>query len=82
MGTRSDRFSGKRLRSEVKSLLGKEAHIVLWEGSTYFGDLVEAAEGRLKLRDKNARWYNQKDHTHDFELENIREVIIDRNSTW
>ncbi|MEL6255576.1 MAG: hypothetical protein AAFR87_26465 [Bacteroidota bacterium] len=82
MGTRSERFSGKRLHSEAKSLLGKEAHVILWEGSTYFGDLIDVEEGRIKLRDKNARWYNLNNHTHDFDIEKIREVIVDRNSTW
>jgi len=82
MGKRSDRFSGKKLLSNVHKLAGKEVQIVLWEGATYFGDLIETKDHEVTIRDKNARWYNQKAHTHTLSLENIREIIMDKASKW
>lgn len=82
MGKRSERLSGKKLLSNLGSLQGKEAHIVLWEGVTYFGDLIKTDTNTITLKDKNAKWYNRKAHTHNLKLVDIREIIVDSSSKW
>lgn len=82
MGKRSERFSGKKLLSGIDKLTGREVHIILWEGSTFFGDVVEASKSFVKIKDKNIRWYNRKGHTHNLKLDDIREIILDNPSKW
>lgn len=82
MGKRSERFSGKALGEKIKDLTGKEVQLILWEGATYYGDLLEAEGDKVRIRDKNAHWYNRRQHTHDFEINDIREIIVDRLSQW
>ena len=82
MGKRTHRLQAGKIPEASNLLVGKEAHIVLWDGKTRFGTILEVTSDRLKLRDKNALWYNQKKHTHTVSVSEIRELIYDEVSRW
>ena len=82
MGKRTHRLSANKIPDAATLLVGNEAHIVLWDGKTRFGTILDVNSNGLTLRDKNALWYNRKKHTHFVAISEIRELIYDEVSQW
>ncbi len=80
MGKRISRIYHHQLAEKLPTLLQQSAHIILWNGQTYFGTIVANTAISLSIEDKGTFWYNRKRHTHSLDLAAIREVITERES--
>lgn len=78
MGKRNIRIRRHELQNRAAELKNEEAHVVLLDGRTYFGRVLDANAETLTIRDVNARWTSVKRHTHQLPLSDIMEVIFDK----
>lgn len=77
MGKRNIRILRHQLLDRLAELPGKEAHVVMRDGSTHFGTVIQASAIRLEVRDANAAWTSRKRHTHLLSTTEVMEVIFD-----
>ncbi len=77
MGKRNTRIFHHQLPSRIHELAGIEVHVILRDGTTYFGKVIDTNAEIIKIQDINARWTNIKKHTHKIHLNDVREVIFD-----
>ncbi len=82
MGKRQERIQGEEIALKSKSLTGKEIHVVLWTGETFFGKASDSGVNSLTLTSKGAFWYNLKKNTHTFTFAQIREIIREYEAEW
>lgn len=77
MGKRNVRIPRQELASRLHEIADLEVHVILTDGTTHFGRIVETHPTEIILRDVNARWTSIRRHTHKIPLTNITEVILD-----
>lgn len=77
MGTRNIRILRSQVPGRLDELIGKHAHIVLFDGRTHSGKVLVASTEGVQVQDTNARWTNLRRHTHRIPLDQIMEVILD-----
>jgi small nuclear ribonucleoprotein (snRNP)-like protein len=77
VGTRNIRISRRQVAERLSEIDGREVHIVLRDGRTFFGKVVSVSPAQISIRDVNARWTSLKRHTHALSLDDIIEVILD-----
>ncbi|MEM0998365.1 MAG: hypothetical protein AAGN35_14995 [Bacteroidota bacterium] len=77
MGTRNIRIMRSQIAERRDEITGQIAHVVLRNGKTHSGVVIEADAESLTVRDTNARWTSRKRHTHRVPLVEIMEVILD-----
>ena len=77
MGKRNVRIRQDQLQERFAETLNKEVHVVLLDGTTYFGKVLAAELDEVVVQDINARWTHQKRHTHTLKCGDISEIIFD-----
>lgn len=82
MGKRTIRIPSHVLTSKAASLVGEEAHVILQNGQTYFGNVTAADDESLSIVAKSTVWYNLSSHTHRLLFTTIQEVIVDKVTEW
>ncbi|WNJ18761.1 hypothetical protein [Pontibacter sp. G13] len=82
MGKRTLRIQLTKPDQDLGSLVGQEAHVITWEGSTFFGDIRFASNSTLTIEDKNITRFNRRRHRHHVALTDIREIIVDKATKW
>lgn len=82
MGTRTTRIPSNHLEEKKAALLGKMVQVVFWEGNTKTGTVESISEAFISVVDPNTMWYNRKRHTHQINLEAIREILVDEVVEW
>ncbi|MFN0202668.1 MAG: hypothetical protein ACKVTZ_14180 [Bacteroidia bacterium] len=73
---RVQRIYGHLIFENRAFLKGKSVQLILLNGKTMFGEILEIEEKSLLLQDKAAYWYNRKLHQFSFEFAEIGEVIV------
>ena len=82
MGKRPIRIHPKDFIAETPKLIGQQAQVVLMDGCTYAGKLIECDSKRLVVEDANANWTNRKSHQHPLPFSEIQYIVIDKISAW
>ena len=82
MGKRTQRIQGATLATAGGNLVGKEIHLILWTGGTYFGTVLGLDNQTLTLIGKGSVWYNRKANTHTFAFAQIQEVVLETVTEW
>jgi hypothetical protein len=77
VGKRNIRVLRHQLSDRLSELPGKEAHVVMRDGSTHFGLVISASATQIEVRDANAAWTQRKRHTHILPMTDVMEVIFD-----
>jgi hypothetical protein len=77
VGKRNIRILRHQLLDRLSELPGKEAHVVMRDGSTHFGLVRSATATQIEVRDVNAAWTHLGRHTHVLSMADVMEVIFD-----
>jgi hypothetical protein len=75
MGKRLNRYKGSVIANVLPDLVEKEISIVLQNGSTYHGILLQSSGNKFSFKDF-------RDVTHVFKIEEIMEIITDEITTF
>ena len=77
MGKRNVRILHHQLRDRLEETRDQEVHVILRDGTTFFGRVTNIFADAIEVQDINARWTSKKRHTHKLPLTYIMEVIFD-----
>ncbi len=77
MGKRNIRIFRHQLPERLHELENLEVHVILRNGTTFFGRVKDANPDFIQIQDINARWTSIKKHTHKIPLDDVLEVIFD-----
>ncbi|HSZ25423.1 MAG TPA: hypothetical protein VK766_06895 [Cytophagaceae bacterium] len=75
MGKRLQRFLFNEFPVVLKVLSGKNASLVMRDGTTIFGKIIRQEGNRLIVEDKIPR-------IHSFDLQNIYEILVDSEAPF
>jgi hypothetical protein len=82
MGKRIIRVYAHQILENKEKFLQKAADVILWNGKTYFGDILSINAENIELQGKGTVWYNRKKHTHLIPIADVREMITTVVSDW
>lgn len=77
MGKRNIRIFRHQLPDRSQEIKDQEGHVILRDGTTFFGRVKEADRTHIQIQDVNARWTSIKKHTHKIPITDVLEVIFD-----
>jgi hypothetical protein len=82
MGKRFERIPAAQLPARLEGRTGQSVQVLLHNGITHQGLLLEAGPSALVLRSPRAMWYNRKRHTRRIDYAQIAEVVAEYASPW
>lgn len=82
MGKRIIRVYSQQILENKEKFVHKSADVILQNGKTYFGDILEIDAENIHLLGKGTYWYNRKKHTHLIPISEVREMITTVVSDW
>lgn len=82
MGKRIVRLLPSEIAAKTPELIGREAHIVLRNGTTLRGRVQAISAIEIHVTDSNSRWYNARKHLHIVPMTEVAELQTEYSAAW